>query len=102
MSRPNNPCPECGHTHQGAALAYICIGCPCPVVGPWEEDEADEIEYVCIERWGSEAHGGPGWYYYWEEYPDEGSCGPYETWEEAEEHAKANDGVARPRPTGPT
>ncbi len=24
------PCPECGHQHQGASLAFICIGCPCP------------------------------------------------------------------------
>jgi len=23
-------CPECGHVHQGAQFAYICIGCPCP------------------------------------------------------------------------
>lgn len=24
-------CPECGHTHDGVGVAYICIGCPCPV-----------------------------------------------------------------------
>jgi hypothetical protein len=23
-------CKACGHEHQGAGLAYICIGCPCP------------------------------------------------------------------------
>lgn len=23
-------CEACGHEHQGAELAYICIGCPCP------------------------------------------------------------------------
>lgn len=23
-------CPVCGHTHQGRALAFICVGCPCP------------------------------------------------------------------------
>lgn len=25
-------CTECGHDHQGARLAYICIGCPCGFV----------------------------------------------------------------------
>lgn len=24
------PCAKCGHEHQGARWAYICIGCPCP------------------------------------------------------------------------
>lgn len=23
-------CSECHHEHQGASLAYICVGCPCP------------------------------------------------------------------------
>jgi hypothetical protein len=25
------PCMECGHRHEGPALAGICVGCPCPV-----------------------------------------------------------------------
>lgn len=24
-------CRECGHRHEGPALAGICVGCPCPV-----------------------------------------------------------------------
>ncbi len=27
---PPFDCPDCHHKHQGAALAFICIGCPCP------------------------------------------------------------------------
>lgn len=25
-------CTECGHSHTGRDLAYICIGCPCDFV----------------------------------------------------------------------
>lgn len=28
-AKENLECSRCGHTHQGKALAYICIGCPC-------------------------------------------------------------------------
>lgn len=34
-------------------------------------------------------HSGPGWYYYDDEYPDEGSCGAFATREEAVAHAEA-------------
>lgn len=34
------------------------------------------------------SHSGPGWYYYDAEYPDEGSCGAFETREEAIAHAR--------------
>jgi hypothetical protein len=26
-------CDDCGHDHQGAGSAFICIGCPCPNTG---------------------------------------------------------------------
>lgn len=35
---------------------------------------------VCDERQG---HAFTGWGYYFDEYPDEGVCGPYDTAEEA-------------------
>jgi len=89
MNRPNNPCPECGHTHTGVQLAYICIGCPCPVVGPWDDDIEDELPVACVEQWGEDAHDGPGWYYYDEEYKEEGSIGAFDSREEAEADAKA-------------
>ncbi len=46
-------------------------------------------EYFAVVRWGDEAHGGPGWYYYDTEYPEEGSCGPYATEAEARAAARA-------------
>lgn len=36
---------------------------------------------------GDPWHDGPGWYYWDEEYTDEGVCGAFETLKEAEEHA---------------
>lgn len=33
-------------------------------------------------------HDGPGWYYVLVDYPDEGSCGAFDTYEEAYSHAK--------------
>lgn len=41
-------------------------------------------------------HAGPGWYYYDAEYPDEGSCGAFETREEAIAHAEEAGYVVRP------
>ncbi len=99
--KPNNPCPECGHKHAGVSLAYICIGCPCPVVGPWEDGEEDELPVAIIVKWGEEAHDGPGWYYYDEEYKDEGSIGSFDTREEAVADAKAA-GYRIDEPTEPS
>jgi hypothetical protein len=36
-------------------------------------------------------HGGPGWYYWDESYPDEGSVGPFKTEAEARVHATQGD-----------
>ena len=38
-------------------------------------------------EWGDEAHDGPGWYYWHDEYPDEGACGAFKHVTEAELHA---------------
>lgn len=47
-------------------------------------------------------HDGPGWYYWSEEYPDEGSCGAFETREEAIAHLTGADMyVAEERETHP-
>jgi hypothetical protein len=35
-------------------------------------------------------HDGEGWYYTFDDYPDEGSCGAFATREEAEGHAEAS------------
>lgn len=48
--------------------------CPSARPGPWVED----LDEACLAYW-EDAHGGPGWYYWWADYPDEGSCGPYPT-----------------------
>lgn len=40
-------------------------------------------------------HGGAGWYYVDDEYPEEGSCGPFNTRLEAVEHAEKSDYYVR-------
>lgn len=42
---------------------------------------------VLIILGDSSWHAGPGWYWYHPDYPDEGSCGPFRTREEAAGHA---------------
>jgi hypothetical protein len=37
---------------------------------------------------GAKWHDGPGWYYWEEEYPEEGSVGAFETRDEAMDHAR--------------
>lgn len=45
---------------------------------------------------------GAGWYYWDQEYPEEGACGPFGSDEEAEAHAlKAYDCVERATLTEP-
>lgn len=39
-------------------------------------------------REGEGWHGGPGWYYTYTDYPDEGSHGPFKTFDAAMEHAE--------------
>ena len=51
----------------------------------------DDRALVRVEHWGDEAHDGPGWYYYFDEYPEEGSCGAFATREECEAHARQCD-----------
>jgi hypothetical protein len=43
-------CNSCGHEHSGAALAYICIGCPCSETPGCRKDDApalDRKELAC-------------------------------------------------------
>lgn len=42
----------------------------------------DEFAFARVE----DGHDGPGWYYWTEEYPDEGSAGAFETLEAARLH----------------
>ncbi len=36
-------------------------------------------DHFTIERWGDEAHDGPGWYHFDTSYPEEGSVGALKT-----------------------
>jgi hypothetical protein len=45
-------------------------------------------EHIRVEYF-AEAHDGPGWYYYDDEYRDEGSVGAFATEAEARTHAEA-------------
>jgi hypothetical protein len=38
-------------------------------------------------HWTTDAHDGPGWYYWDTDYPDEGSVGSFATKEECVAHA---------------
>ena len=53
--------------------------------------EEDDLAWAVLYRGDETWHAGPGWYYVDEEYPDEGSCGSFETAEEAIRHAEAAD-----------
>jgi hypothetical protein len=44
-----------------------------------------------VVKYWEEAHDGPGWYYYDEELPEEGSVGRFDTKEQAEAHAREHD-----------
>lgn len=43
---------------------------------------------VTLHLGDSTWHDGPGWYYTIDDYPDEGSCGAFQTREEAVAHAE--------------
>ena len=34
IQRRGFECDDCGHRHSGAAVGFICIGCPCPRITP--------------------------------------------------------------------
>ena len=55
----------------------------------WHPDDLTaplELAGVVFER--GEFHSGMGWYYWDSEYPDEGSCGAFDTKREAYDHAR--------------
>lgn len=56
----------------------------CGDSGDWEDQPLATV-VECFESDG--AHDGPGWYYWDDEYRDEGSVGAFETKEEAMAHA---------------
>ena len=47
----------------------------------------DEKALAVVLHWDS-GHDGPGWYYYDESYPDEGSVGAFTFRQDAETHAR--------------
>lgn len=49
-------------------------------------DPHDEPDAAVVVHF-SDAHDGPGWYYYSEEYPDEGCCGRFDSQDECMAHA---------------
>ena len=46
---------------------------------------------VAVVEFVQQGHGGPGWYYWDEDYTDEGSVGPFGSCHEAEAHAREAD-----------
>ena len=56
----------------------------------WEAELGGERAPVTVVHY-NDAHDGPGWYYIYDEYPDEGSCGAFSTREEAVKHARESD-----------
>lgn len=51
------------------------------------EDDRPLATLSFAEPGGGDWHDGPGWYYWDDDYPDEGSIGAFATREEAEQHA---------------
>jgi hypothetical protein len=43
---------------------------------------------IRVKKGDRTSHDGPGWYYWDEEYPEEGACGAFPTKEAAVNHAK--------------
>ena len=49
----------------------------------------DDLADVRVVHFAN-AHDGPGWYWYYDEYPYEGVCGAFDTCEEATAAAAEN------------
>ena len=45
------------------------------------------LDVITLHEGDKEWHDGPGWYYTINDYPDEGSCGAFDTCSDAMEHA---------------
>jgi len=50
-----------------------------------------EDKAIAVLVFYDEAYDGPGWYYYDQEYPEDGSCGAFSSKEEAISHAESGD-----------
>jgi hypothetical protein len=53
------------------------------------EDDLDQDRAVALLNYFKAAHDGPGWYYWVEEYPDEGSVGAFDYKDQCAKHAHA-------------
>jgi hypothetical protein len=67
-------------------------------------DDDEEDKPLAVLMYGDAGYDGAGWYYWDEEYPDEGSVGAFATREEAVAHAQTEGGyrVAPETPTKPS
>lgn len=56
-----------------------------------------DLAEISLAYFPSGSHDGPGWYYWYSEYPEEGSVGAFATEEKARAHAKSSgvDAVLR-------
>lgn len=55
------------------------------MIRPDEREDSTCTLHVGDPEW----HDGAGWYYIDDEYPEEGSCGAFDTWEQAADHAQS-------------
>lgn len=63
-----------------------------PPPGLYDENDGDDDRAEALVVEGDDTwHGGPGWYYYDTEYPDEGSVGPFPCATDACAHATRSD-----------
>lgn len=88
-------CPLCGAEHvdpEGAPAhtEHCCLPCghswtpfDFETIGVATNGDEAEVEV----SYSTSGHDGPGWYYWDENYPDDGSCGAFESFEEAARHA---------------
>lgn len=60
-------CDDCGHDHQGARMAGICVGCACPRTKPAAEAVRSEALFNCrtcdasTPGWTDGRFASPGW-----------------------------------------
>lgn len=60
------------------------------MVAPKAAELMAEATPIVFIKGGTEWHGGAGWYYFEEHYPEEGSVGAFESMREALEHAQSS------------
>lgn len=55
---------------------------------PPEDDLDQTVKPIAPVAFFNTAHSGTGWYYWLEEYPEEGSVGPFDFRDQAAKHAR--------------